>query len=66
MRGEELARVTVITGMMGPGIALSFALSGKGFYDWAQKDLEEVRRPRDQFIMARVKEPRTGKGADQS
>ena len=66
MRGEELARVTVITGMMGPGIALSFALSGKGFYDWAQKAPEEVHRRRDQFIMARVKEPQTGKGADQS
>lgn len=54
VRGEELARVTVITGMVGPGIALCFALSGKRFYDWTQKDPEEVRRRRTQFIRARM------------
>lgn len=29
---------------------------GKGFYDWSKRDAAEVRRIRDEFLMARVKE----------
>jgi 3-hydroxybutyryl-CoA dehydrogenase len=29
---------------------------GKGFYDWSKRDAVEVRRIRDEFLMARVKE----------
>ena len=30
--------------------------AGQGFYDWSQRDAAQVRRIRDEFLMARVKE----------
>ncbi len=30
--------------------------AGQGFYDWSRRDAAEVRRIRDEFLMARVKE----------
>lgn len=42
------------------------AKAGKGFYDWSQRSPVEVRRVRDRFLMARVKEMYPPKRPSQS